>query len=178
MYQDLIRGKFITDPFVGTNEDSVQWVSKKAWVFTSYPFDDPKLAKKELPFTLDIDGVQLYSTWKLNGQTLGSTSNAFHPYSFDLSGLLKESGNILVVEFRPVMEVGAKLIAEAGHALPGDAERAVHRMPQFAFGWDWAPRMLDFSVASVNYTASPAGISYTNLRTMELDGETAKCVVE
>ena len=178
LHQDLIRGKFIPDPFVGTNEDGVQWVSEKAWVFTSYPFDDPKLAKKDMPFTLDIDGVQLYSTWKLNGQTLGSTNNAFHPYSFDLSGLLKESGNVLVVEFKATMEVGAELIAEAGHALPGDAERAVHRMPQFAFGWDWGPRMLDFSVASVNYTSSPPGIIDTNLRTLELDGGTAKCVVE
>ena len=97
---------------------------------------------------------------------------------FDLSGLLKESGNVLVVEFKAAMEVGAELIAEAGHALPGDAERAVHRMPQFAFGWDWGPRMLDFSVASVNYTSSPPGIIDTNLRTLELDGGTAKCVVE
>ena len=129
LHQDLIRGKFIQDPFVGTNEDGVQWVSEKAWVFTSYPFDDPKLAKKDHPFTLDIDGVQLYSKWKLNGQTLGSTSNAFHPYSFDLSGLLMESGNVLVVEFRPVMDVGTELIAEADHTLPGDSERAVHRLP-------------------------------------------------
>ena len=102
----------------------------------------------------------------------------FPPLLFDLSGLLKESGNVLVVEFSPVMEVGTELIAEAGHVLPGDAERAVHRMPQFAFGWDWGPRMLDFSVARVNYTSSTPGIIDTNLRTLKLHGNTAKCVVE
>ena len=37
--------------------------------------------------------------------------------------------------------------------------------------------MLDFSVASVNYISSPPGIIDTNLRTLELDGGTAKCVV-
>ena len=34
-FSDLLNHNFIPDPFYGTNEDSVQWVSKRDWSYKS-----------------------------------------------------------------------------------------------------------------------------------------------
>jgi beta-mannosidase len=34
-FSDLLTYDIIPDPFYGTNEDSVQWVSDKAWTYKS-----------------------------------------------------------------------------------------------------------------------------------------------
>ena len=32
-FSDLLNNGFIPDPFYGTNEDSVQWVAEKEWIY-------------------------------------------------------------------------------------------------------------------------------------------------
>ena len=34
-FSDLLNHNFIVDPFYGTNEDSVQWVTEKNWTYRS-----------------------------------------------------------------------------------------------------------------------------------------------
>ncbi len=172
LHQTLIRSGKIADPFVGTNEEKIQWIGEKAWVFTSDPFN-----KNEEMLILNAEIIQLYSRWFLNGVELGTTSNAFRPYSFQIDELLKPTGNILKVEFTPPNQKEEDLFEKTGHPLPGDAARAVHRMPQFAFGWDWSPRVLDFCVKGLTFSSSLTSIKDLNLETIELDENSAKCRV-
>ncbi len=34
-FSDLLNHGFITDPFYGTNEDSVQWIAENNWIYQS-----------------------------------------------------------------------------------------------------------------------------------------------
>ena len=53
-----------------------------------------------------------------------------------------------------------------------------YRMPQFAFGWDWGPKLLDLSVMGLNYKGDGPLINNVNLETIELYENKAKCIVE
>ena len=35
-FSDLLKHNFILDPFYGTNEDSVQWISERDWHYKSH----------------------------------------------------------------------------------------------------------------------------------------------
>lgn len=172
LHQTLIRSGQIQDPFVGTNEEKIQWVGEKSWVFTSEPFNK----NVEMVF-LNAESVQMYSKWILNGVRIGSTSNAFIPNSFYIEELLKPTNNILIVEFNPPFEEESHRLEKAGHPLPGDASRAVHRMPQFAFGWDWGPKLLDISVNGLTFKSSHISIKDINLETISLGEKSAECKV-
>jgi len=169
LHQSLLRAGIIPDPFIGTNEEEIQWVGTMNWTFTSDPFEIPQNAT-----TLEAENVQLYSTWHLNGKNIGSTDNAFLSYSFNLESS-KRSTNVLRVEFTPPSDLSSEKLATVGHPLPGDAQRAVHRMPQFAFGWDWGPKLLDMCTQSLSYSYGDNAISNVNLETVELSENKAIC---
>ena len=152
LYNALLIDGVIADPFVGTNEDSIQWVSHMDWSFTSHAFD---LSELDLNSEfLEIGQVLTYSVWSLNGVNIGTTNNAFHMWKFDFKSLLKPTGNIIEIIFKSPHKRAETFISNASHPLPGDAQRAVHRSPQFAFGWDWAMSLVDNSVGSINILQS------------------------
>lgn len=173
LHQALIRENVIPDPFKGTNEEKVQWVGEKSWVFNSDPFK----SEESMDF-LTVASVQLYSRWFLNGALIGETDNAFRAYEFDLRQALNVSNNVLSVEFTPPLELEKEKKIEVKHPLPGNESRAVHRMPQFAFGWDWGPKLLDFSVMGLSYKEEGPSIKNVNLKTIELYENKAKCLVQ
>ena len=147
LHHDLISEGIIADPFVGTNGDSIQWVSQMNWEFTSNPFD-AVIIETDINFIV-IDRVLTYSVWSLNGVTIGTTDNAFHDWRFDLKSALKPTGNIIKINFESPHKLSESLISNSSHPLPGDSLRSVHRSPQYAFGWDWAMSLVDNSVGSI-----------------------------
>lgn len=158
LHSALIRGGIIEDPFVGTNEQEIQWVNEKNWVFTSDPFDIPEGEWANLK----AEGIQLYTTWKLNGRDLGQTNSAFTPHYFDIRNGLKSEENILEVHF-------SKISTE---------DRTVHRMPQFVFGWDWGPTLVDRSVKSLTLVGPDTALRNTNLVTNSIHGNQANGMIQ
>ena len=172
LHQSLIRSEIIPDPFVGVNEEKVQWVGEKTWVFTSSPFDLDDSQK-----VIEAQSVQLYSKWYLNDILIGTTDNAFLAQTFNLHKAMKATGNILKIEFSPPSKFEKAKLSAVGYPLPGDEKRAIHRMPQFAFGWDWGPKLLDMSVKGLSYKDLNNSINHINLETIELGENSAKCIV-
>ena len=165
LYNSLLRGAVIPDPFVGTNEDSVQWVSEMDWVFTSTPFDAAEnFEDYDLLFLKD---VQLYCSITLNGVVLGETDNAFINWSYSLKSTLKSTDNILTFSFKSPTHNVNKM---------GGVEQ--HRTPQFAFGWDWALKLIDFSIGRIDLEKSRTEeniyIDNLTLVTDTIYGSTAK----
>lgn len=165
LYNSLLRGAVIPDPFVGTNEDSVQWVSEMDWVFTSTPFDAAEnFEDYDLLFLKD---VQLYCSITLNGVVLGETDNAFRNWSYSLKSTLKSTDNILTFSFKSPTHNVNKM---------GGVEQ--HRTPQFAFGWDWALKLIDFSIGRIDLEKSRTEeniyIDNLTLVTDTIYGSTAK----
>jgi beta-mannosidase len=169
LYNSLLRSSIIPDPFIGTNEDSVQWISKMDWVFTSDPFDAPEnIEDYDL---LILKDVQLYCSITLNGVVLGETNNAFRNWSYSLKSSLKPTDNIVTFNFESPTHSANKM---------GSVEQ--HRTPQFAFGWDWALKLIDFSVGRIELAKSrPEANIYIDNLTLVTDtiyGSTAKGFVK
>lgn len=148
LHESLIRSRIIPDPFVGVNEQKISWVSEKNWVFTSDTFD----LKDENWSHFEIEGAQLYTNWFLNGEKIGSSDNSFHGVNLEARSKMQETGNVLKVYFNSVNR----------------ENRTQHRMPQFLFGWDWGPTLIDMSVRSINLVSEKKSISNINLVTSSI----------
>ena len=135
VHTDLQKHGIIPDYFWRDNNDQCKWVENEDWTY-SCTFDCPSYNQKNI---LHFDGLDTYATIKLNGETLGETHNMFIPHSFDVSGKLKEKGNLLEVCFRsPVKEVAGKPPLPAAFT----NERLYTRRMQCTYSWDWVDRFV------------------------------------
>ena len=137
-FSDLLDQNVIPDPFYGTNEDSVQWVSEREWVYRS----NFKLSKDFLvkdKHEIIFHGLDTYSSVYLNDSLILNANNMFRKWNVPLKGILKET-NILVVKFKPTSFHENKKEKNVGYKLPGG--KKVHtRKAGFHYGWDWGPKI-------------------------------------
>lgn len=141
----LLAAGDIPDPYFGTNETAVEWVSRTPWTverqFTATADDiDGHL-------TLTLENVDCIATIYLNGAIVAETQNQFVRYDIDVTGKVHEGNNSLRIEFAVTREV-AKARAEA-HPFPipftanylTNGLEGVHlnfvRKTACHAGWDW-----------------------------------------
>ncbi len=141
----LLAAGEIPDPYFGTNETVVEWVSRTPWTverqFTATAADiDGHL-------TLTLENVDCIATISLNGEAIAETQNQFIRYDLDVTGKVHEGANTLRIEFAVTREV-AKARAEA-HPFPipftanylTNGLEGVHlnfvRKTACHAGWDW-----------------------------------------
>ena len=76
VFSDLLKNKIIPHPFIGDNENKVQWVSETDWEYrTTFQVDKQILQKKHVE--LNFEGLDTYSTVFLNDSLILKTNNAF-----------------------------------------------------------------------------------------------------
>ncbi len=149
VHTDLRAGDCIPDPFVGDNEQRVQWVAEADWEYRKTFSVEPALLAEERLW-LVCDGLDTLATLTLNGHLLGNTDNMFRQYRWDVRSLLNSAdlsgqsmGNELVIAFAsPVRFVAQK---QAVRALPGVPQAipggSYLRKAPCQFGWDWGPQL-------------------------------------
>lgn len=131
-FSDLLSHGFIPNPFYGTNEDSVQWVAEKEWVYrTTFSSDE---AKNQ---TLIFKGLDTYAEIFLNDSLILKTDNMFRTYELEVSQLLEETNSLQIHFLPPHIEEETK-IKDLGYKLPGGS-RVFTRKAGFHYGWDWGP---------------------------------------
>ena len=137
-FSDLLDQNIIPDPFYGTNEDSVQWVSEREWVYRSnFKLSKDFLLKEK--HEIIFHGLDTYSSVYLNDSLILNANNMFRKWNVPLKGILKET-NILVVKFQPTLFHENKKEKNVGYKLPGG--KKVHtRKAGFHYGWDWGPKI-------------------------------------
>ena len=138
VFSDLLHHQLIEDPFVGNNEEKVQWVSETDWEYkTTFSLSKDLLEKKH--FELNFDGLDTYASVYLNDSLILKANNAFRKWEVDIKPLLKAEN-----ELRLVFESTSKHEAEAqeklSYELP-EGERIFTRKAQFQYGWDWGPKL-------------------------------------
>lgn len=138
VYDALLAAGRIPNPYLGSFEDSVQWVGKSAWVYRNRFEIDSSEAKQALE--LYFEGIDTYAAVYVNGQKLGETNNAFHPWVFRLDSLLRVGENSVEVYLQSSESVNDSLAKPAPVSLP-EAHRVFVRKPAFHFGWDWGPKL-------------------------------------
>jgi len=135
VHLDLIHHNLIPDPFVGKNENLVQWVGERAWVYkTSFPSPETKGAKAVLAF----DGLDTHATVILNGKEILKTENMFIPERLDVSKFLRSgSQNILEITFESTWITGKKLVEKYPEhrwgCWNGDVSRLAVRKAQYHY---------------------------------------------
>ncbi len=137
IHTDLMRHGIIPDPFYGTNEDSVQWVSERNWRYRTI------IKRGDLPsdgdFSLIFKGLDTYATVKLNGKTIVDNSNMFVEQAACIPVVEMKEENVLEVLFRPTGSADSAAVAALGYAMP--EPRAMTRTAPYQQGWDWGPKL-------------------------------------
>jgi len=138
VFSDLLDNAEIPDPFIGTNEDSVQWVSKTDLEYqTTFQVDSKTLQKRHVE--LNFGGLDTYASVYLNDSLILKTANAFREFSIDVKPLLKTENTLRILfENTTKHEVAAK--AQLNYTLP-EGNRIFTRKGQFQYGWDWGPKL-------------------------------------
>lgn len=140
----LLTNGLLPDPFVGINESLYLWMEEYDWVFrTTFMGEGFDQGKVDLVFP----NVDTHAEIKLNGQLLGKTENAFHPYRFDIQRFIRADSNLLEVTFQPPVRALKQRYHQLKTPYPAPNDVGIIpvaplcRKPQYHFGWDWSMRM-------------------------------------
>jgi beta-mannosidase len=137
-FSDLLNHNFISDPFYGTNEDSVRWVSENNWHYKSY-FSAPKNTLRNKKQYLVFNGLDTYAKVYLNDFLILVADNMFRKWEVDVKGILKKENELRIL-FEPVSEKEKEKQTVLGYSLPG-GERVFSRKAGFHYGWDWGAKI-------------------------------------
>jgi beta-mannosidase len=137
-FSDLLNNNFIVDPFYGTNEDSLQWVSEKVWKYHSkFKVSKETLAKSN--HTLIFKGLDTYAKVFLNDSLILKANNMFRSWKIDVSENLKQENKLLII-FEPTSKIEKTKQQKLGYHLPGGS-RVFTRKAGFHYGWDWGAKI-------------------------------------
>lgn len=98
IHLDLLHHKLIPDPYIGQNENEVQWIGETAWTYKTI-FSSPETNGKAKA-VLAFDGLDTFATVVLNGKIILEADNMFVSERVDVSDVLRKTGdNELVITF-------------------------------------------------------------------------------
>ena len=139
-FLDLMRNGVIPDPFVGVNEEKVQWVHEKDYVYRkTFVLGESNLAAKAID--LVCERLDTIAEITLNGVTVGKVENCHLMHVFDVKSPLRAGDNALEIRFfSPKKYVERKRKETPTPPNSNGLDGIVHiRKPQCHFGWDWGP---------------------------------------
>ena len=165
-------------PWLDYASDWFRSVENERWVYrtTFVPGEELKESDR---FELVFEGIAVLSTIWLNGTIVGATHNALHEHRFDVTRHVKpDAENEVIVECRVGIE---EIDKRTRDDLDGKFQVRLHeRMPQFMFGWDFAPRLAVAGLwRPVSLVGHAAGtIEDLHVRTVAAHAERAEIVIE
>jgi beta-mannosidase len=139
VHLDLLAQKLIPDPFFGTNEAKLQWISDADWEYeTTLTITDRMMKSKHME--LVFDGLDGYAQVYLNGMLVVTADNQFRVWRVDAMRYLHSGANRLSVLF-PAQDKAALAIAEKDPWFPRNtvAAKSYLRKAAYEHGWDWGP---------------------------------------
>jgi len=128
----------IPDPYLGRNENDVQWAAHQEWqIERSFNLDDP-----DGSWYLDITYLDTVAIVFVNDVPVLSADNCFRRYRPDVSQALKPGENTIRILFHSSIKAGAERQTKQPFYLPFSKNCPIPdgnmlRKPQCHFGWDW-----------------------------------------
>ena len=139
---DLQRAAVVPDPYFNVSWRDPRHVD--AWANGTWTFErrfdylPVATAIDPLHVLLVFDSIKMGAHIKLNGKTVGTTTDQFLRYTFEVGQLLKPTGNVLQLEFAPEIDTEGRLMTCTG-------------------GYDWAPWATTFKVSPSVRSTVPSG---------------------
>lgn len=142
VHLDLIANGVIADPFIGKNENDVQWIGEVPWIYKT-TFSSPPILSGErhgIKAVLAFDGLDTYANVVLNGKEILRTESMFIPKRVDVTSHLKSEGeNELEITFESAYLRGCAIVEEHPNHLwgcwNGDTSRLAVRKAQYHWVW-------------------------------------------
>jgi len=139
---DLLRLGQVPDPFYGLNEIHMHRLEEKEWVYRKeFELKERDLARSQVD--LVFEGIDTYADVYLNDWYVGRAENMFIPYRYDISDIVTPGKNVLEVRFLSPLTTIKDLERKSPLTLQSNCEsaRPYIRKAQYAYGWDWGPRI-------------------------------------
>ena len=132
----------IGDPDVGDGEAAQEWVGRTAWGWHR-TMDLEERARGHERIDLVFESIETCGSVWLNGRCLGHVENQFHPWRFDVRGIVRTLGNSLAVDLDgPVTTVLGRARTLGERPVNGDwTPYPFLRKSACSFGWDWGPKL-------------------------------------
>ncbi|MDN5213993.1 hypothetical protein QQ020_18095 [Fulvivirgaceae bacterium BMA12] len=146
-FTDLLSNELIGDPFYRDNEEHLQWIEKKDWVYeTDFIITAAELDHARIE--LVCKGLDTYATIYLNDREIASNDNQFVECVTEVRPDLVVGKNKLRIHFHsPIAYVREKaekvgITYPAGNDHSDDKLSVFSRKAPYHFGWDWGPRFV------------------------------------
>jgi beta-mannosidase len=135
IHTDLLAAGLIVDPYLDDHERLLQWIGRTDWEYTTrFTWSPGGHDRHELAF----DGLDTVATVLLNGTEIARTANQHRSYRFDVTDLLRDGTNDLVVRFAaPVPYADAQSLALGQRPQVNHHPFNAMRKMACNFGWDW-----------------------------------------
>lgn len=134
VHTDLLASGLIPDPYLDENEKTQAWIGTTDWTYRTTFRAQPDDVHQELVFA----GLDTIATVRLNGVELGRTRNMHRTHRFDVSTVLVDGANELVVEFAsPIRAADAASLALGYRPHTNHHPYNAIRKMACSFGWDW-----------------------------------------
>ena len=148
-FQKLIQPlQSIPDPFINTNELSVQWIATKSWLYRLELPIPPQPTTTTPQFTdLVFEGLDTFATVTLNGTFILQTDNMHLSHRVNINDTMHwGSTNVLEILFDSALLRGRELVkAHPEHqhfSRQTEDSRIPVRKAQYNWGWDWGPILM------------------------------------
>ncbi len=141
-YQNLLEHGLIPDPYFDQNENLVQWVSERDWLYCLEFSAELGFLQNQLCF----DGLDTFADVYLNGDLILESENMFLGQRITVQLKAK---NRLEIHFKSAWFEGLKRMQAHGGARPlwnGDPSRLHVRKAQYHYSWDWGPKLVDSGI--------------------------------
>ena len=147
----LIELGIIKEPVEALNSYDCEWMEQKSWWFKKIIAVERCILENDV-IEIVFESLDCEADIFLNGFQLGHHKSAFYSFSMDIKKILKSGDNVLLVRVTSGLEhVSENDIAAIRKCVStetddkrgsrGDKRRANIRKPQYAYGWDWGPRI-------------------------------------
>lgn len=147
VYTDLLRNGNMSDPFWKDNE--IQALELMEYDYEYFcEFDCEKELLEQDEILLHFDGVDTISDIFLNDVCLGNTYNMHRIWEFDVTSIVKQTGNVLHVVLHSPNKYVREAFAKCRTLGSEDAlDGFVHlRKAHCMFGWDWGAHLPDAGI--------------------------------
>lgn len=144
----LVEAGQMQDPRQENYENEAQWASERDWLFTSQQFNLGKFYDFD-HIELEFQGLDTYAEIYLNGKLVLSTDNYHRTWRIkEAKKHIDPFVNLIEIKFFSPIKKAQEQLQALEHSLPTETIRAVNRSPQFNYGWDWAPKLVDMGLHS------------------------------
>ena len=184
IHTDLLKNKLIEDPFIGNNEQELQWIENEDWVYsTQFQLNDQQLNSQHIE--LVFEGLDTYADVYLNNELILVGENMFFEYKKGIKPYLKIGNNELKVIFHSPLKKNKESVKNYPYELPAGCETVSLKVSPFTrkaayhFGWDWGPRFVTMGIWKPVYIHlwNDVKINHVQCKTKEIKKSSATVLV-